>query len=249
MGHRHFTLMVVGDNHEEIVKKYDRNNKVKPYVVAEFKKANEYKKKTIDMYKEALGFEGMSDEKKEVINERISYYESLSDLDFFLEMTENYEIDEKTGDAYSYNNPDGKYNGCAIGGNFALPLKTLNGEETYSEVKSNINWSEIHLKDDHLYAFAWDSVMGDRKPETDDEKIVYENMKNRKEYFRTYGTRENYIASNTSFWCYAFLSEETGWIELDKNTEQFEWVKSFKERFVDVLPDDARITIYECTRF
>ena len=40
-----------------------------------------------------------------------------------------------------------------------------------------------------------------------------------------------------------------GWVELDKNTPQFEWVKAFKERFVDNLPDDARITIYECTRF
>ena len=39
---RHFTLVVIGDNPEELVKPYDNNIKVEPYKVYEFAKAKEY---------------------------------------------------------------------------------------------------------------------------------------------------------------------------------------------------------------
>ena len=54
--------------------------------------------------------------------------------------------------------------------------------------------------------------------------------------------------SNTSFWGYAFLSEKTGWVELEETVNQFEWVKNFFNRFIAPLGDNDKISIYECLR-
>ena len=56
------------------------------------------------------------------------------------------------------------------------------------------------------------------------------------------------MASNTAFWGYAFLSEKTGWVELEDNEEQFKWVVNFYNKFIKPQSDDTLISIYECRR-
>jgi hypothetical protein len=248
MENRHFTLIVVGENPDELVKKYDSTIKVEPYVVLQFKNAGELHKKHIHFYEEMLLKLDPSDANYKVAEEQLSLYREQSDIDFFADITEEYEIDEETGDAISDENPDGKYVSCKIGKNFSLPLINKNGEEVYSCRKSNVDWSKIHLANKEPYEFAWDSVMEGKKPENDAEKNIYENMKNRVSYFNAYGNRENYVLSNTSFWGFAFLSEKTGWVELEDTVNQFEWVRSFFDRFIKPLGENEKISVYECVR-
>lgn len=245
---RHFMLVVVGETPDELIKKYDNKLTVDPYVVYKFSDAKKYHEKYINVFKNLLDMLDKNDPRYFHVKEQLSLYESEDDIEFYLDIAEGYDIDEETGDAMSTSNPDGKYDGCSIGKNFALPLIDKNGNETYSCRKKDVDWNKIHLTNQEVYAFAWDSVMEGKAPKTDDEKNIYDNMKNRKEYFKHYGSRENYIMSNTSFWGYAFLSEKTGWVELEETVNQFEWVKNFFNRFIAPLGDNDKISIYECLR-
>jgi hypothetical protein len=105
----------------------------------------------------------------------------------------------------------------------------------------------MHLVNREVYEFAWDSVMEGKEPTTDNEKIIYENMKNRVAYFSAFKDKETYVLSNISFWTYAYL-DENGWVECDEETSQFEWVKNFYDKYINKLDDKKLITIYECTR-
>ena len=90
-------------------------------------------------------------------------------------------------------------------------------------------------------------VMGNRKPETEEEKIIYENMKNRTEYFEYYGDIDTYVASNTAFWGYAFVTEDK-WLELTDGVSQIKWVTEFYDNFIKNLPENTLISVYECIR-
>jgi hypothetical protein len=41
---------------------------------------------------------------------------------------------------------------------------------------------------------------------------------------------------------------KNGWVELDDGMDQFVWVRNFYESFIDPLPDDTLLTIYECQK-
>lgn len=243
-GYRHFTLIIAGDNPEELLKEYDSKKEIERYCVYRFSDAQKlYDKKILFLRKLVETYPDNF-----IFKSELEYYEGIDHIDFFLELTEGLDIDEETGDAYSTENPNGKYYGAVLGGNFALPLIKKDGTETYQCNKGDVNWDEIHLKNGSIYEAAWDMVMGDKKPETEEEKIVYENMKNRTSYFEFYQNKENYVLSNTSFFGYAFLSQETGWVELDDAVNQIDWVRNFYDRFIVPLSDDTTISVYECTR-
>ena len=131
---------------------------------------------------------------------------------------------------------------------FSVPFKTLNGEETFQARKKDIDWDSIHLNNQAVYKTAWETVMEGKEPKTEEDKIVYENMKNRKAYFEKYGDKKTYVISNTAFWGYAFLSEKEGWKELEPNVNQFIWVSQFFDRFIEPLDDNTLLTIYECVK-
>jgi hypothetical protein len=68
------------------------------------------------------------------------------------------------------------------------------------------------------------------------------------EYFKKFENKENYVASNTAFWGYAFLSEATGWMDGSDVEDQFEWMKNFYDVFIKNLPENTTITVYECKK-
>ena len=90
-------------------------------------------------------------------------------------------------------------------------------------------------------------VMEGKTPSNEEETIIYENMKNRTQYFQSFGNRETYVASNTAFWGYAFLSEDVEWIDMEEH-EQFSWIMQFYDLFIKPLPDDTILTIIECRK-
>lgn len=243
---KHFTLVVVGENPDKLVQPFDNNIKVEPYVVYEFSKAKEYHDKYIKYYEELLKND-LDDNIKRSVEEQLEFYKSLDDIGFYVELTDGQDLDEETGNMLSDKNPNGKYDTCRLGKELSMPMIDKNGNETFSARKCDIAWDKIHLANKLPYELAWDMVMGDRKPETDDEKNIYENMKNRTEYFSYFGNRETYVNSSTAFWGYAFL-DQNGWVELDDNVSQNDWVINFYDRFIKDLPDDALISIYECFR-
>lgn len=247
---RHFTALVVGENPQEIIEKYDsKKRESKPYIVYEFKKKKEYRLNKIASYEKLINNWPKDENQEELLylKDCVDDWKKMDDIDFFLEISEDYDIDEKTGDAISDKNRLGKYDFCNIGKNFSLPFILKDGSETYSARKCDIDWSKIHLYNVKPYEVAWDTVMEHKKPKNDDEKIIYENMKERIGYFSSFGTRENYVASCSSFWAYAFVTNKE-WIELEYNMDQFEWVKNFYDRFIKPLPNNAILTIYECYR-
>lgn len=251
---RHFKVIVAGENPEELMLRYDSQTKVAPYVVFEFKKAGEYKENYLKSLRAILKHaekEFPNDEQVEYLREEIKDIESESAEDYFLDLTEGLTLDEKTGDALSTDNPNEMFTFHKVGGSFSLPfiLKGKEGEEaeTYSARKKDIAWNEVHLANQRPYEVAWDTTHGLAEPQNEDEQKIYENMKNLNAYFLNFENREHYIASNTAFWGLAFVDED-GWHELPPDEKQFDWVINFYDRFIEPLPEDTLLTIYECVR-
>lgn len=252
---RHFKVVVAGDNAEELMLKYDSNLKVAPYVAFYFSKAEEYRDNYIKSLKGVISheeknpnFSAESEERLNYLREELEYVENESAVDYYLNLTEGLELDKDTGDALSTDNPLGMFTSHNVGGGFSLPFILKDGSEVYKAKKSDIDWDKVHLANTRAYEVAWDTTHGLAEPQDDDERNIYEHMKNMDEYFANFDGREHYIASNTAFWGYAFLSEKLGWKELDPSEKQFDWVTGFYDRFIKPLSEDTMLTIYECVR-
>jgi hypothetical protein len=244
---RHFTAIVVGEAPDEIMKKYDLSEKVEPYVVYRLSEIPKYKENTLNAYKYLANSTVMPETIRDEYKAKVQEIEEMSDIDFYSKLTEDLEIDEDTGNAMCDINPDGHYNICRLGKNLAMPLINKEDQEVFQARKRDIQWDKIHLANQDVYRIAWEMVMGDRKPSNEEEEIIYENMKNRTEYFRYYGDIDTYVASNTAFWGYAFVTKDS-WVELTDDIPQIQWVTEFYDNFIKNLPEDTLISVYECIR-
>ena len=245
--YKHFTAIVVGDNPDEIMKKYDLSKKVEPYVVYYLSEVKQYKEKTLKAYQYLSTAETMPQTVRDEYADRAKELEKMDDVDFYTELTTYFDVDEETGNAMCDINPDGHYNVCRIGKELSMPLIDKKDQEVFQARKGDIAWNKIHLANQDVYKLAWEMVMEDRVPSNDDEKAIYENMKNRTEYFKYYGDKETYVASNTAFWGLAFVTADK-WIELQDNDSQLDWVLNFYDRFIKDLPENTLISVYECVR-
>ena len=63
-----------------------------------------------------------------------------------------------------------------------------------------------------------------------------------------YGDRETYISvMMESLFYNAFVSNETGWLEQgDEN--QIQWILTFRERFINNLPKNTPLRVYNFTK-
>lgn len=248
--YRHFNVLVVGENPEEIIMKYDANLKVAPYVKYEYAKANEYYNsylKSLKVLLKKFVKDGESDEDISLLKAEISDIETMNPEDYYFELVSEYNINEETGDAYTTENPNAKFTSHRPAGFFALPFILKDGSEVYTARKGEVDWDKIHLANQRPYEVAWDTVVEGKTPNGEDEHQIYENMKNRVHYFTNFESREHYIAASTAFWDFAYV-DENGWIEIDDKKPQFDWVINFYDRFVKPLPDSAKLTLYECVR-
>jgi hypothetical protein len=184
---------------------------------------------------------------KEDARDKLAVIESQAPEEFYLDLTEDYERDKETGDALTTENPDGKWSSYRLGKLFSIPFVLNDGTETFQARKGDINWELMHLHGGEIYGRAWEMVMEGSEPANDHERQIFENMRARTAYFEKYGTKENYILVNTAFWAYAFVTKD-GWLELEDDMDQFQWVGRFYETFIDPLPDDTLLTIYECVK-
>lgn len=240
-----FTTIVAGENPEELMKPYNKNITVEPYILYNFNDAHKLKKLYMDSCKEELA-ETTETLQQEEIKEEIDYVSQLSDDDFFDYFTMEYDKDNE-GNAISTKNKKGKWSFYQLGKFFSVPFITLDGREVFQEHKKNIDWYRIHLHGQEIYKRAWEMVMENSKPNNDYENNIYENMKNRTAYFQKFGNKEKYVVHSTAFWGYAFL-DENKWVDMDSAPDEFTWVSDFFEKYIDPLDEDTFLTIYECRK-
>lgn len=246
--YQHFVCIAAGNNPQELMAEYDKNTVVAQHVVYEHSKIPEIRGRFIEQYTMAMN-EGLNETQKEYVRATIQDLAEMDDEEFLNELAEeeNLIIDEE-GNLCSTANPNGKWSSYTIGKLFSIPFITTDGREVFQAKKSEIDWPHVHLNGGEIYARAWEMVMDDAKPTNDYEVMVYENMRDKRHYFEKFGSKENYVTSNTAFWGYAFVSDKTGWIDASDNQDQFAWMSNFYDMFIKNLTDDTLLTIYECRK-
>jgi hypothetical protein len=246
--YQHFVCIVAGDNPEELMTEYDKNKTVEPYVVYTREGIPRLKELFIDEYTKALEENTLNESQEEYVKSMIQDLAEMDDDEFFYELVTNDNLTiGEDGNAYSDKNKWGKWSSHSIGKLFSVPFVLKDGREVFQAKKSEIDWSVVHLSGGEIYARAWEMVMEESKPQNDYEETIYKNMHDKQAYFEKFETKDNYVASNTAFWGYAFLSDKTGWRDAD-NEEQFSWMKNFYDMFIKNLDDDTLLTIYECNK-
>lgn len=248
MGSNFFSVMVVGNNPTELLKMYDINNKVEPYIKYHYADASKLKKKSIKLMQDVIDNNDkttLSDIVIDYFKERIKMFNSMTDFEYYTSITNGLSYNND-GDAVTDENPNGKYLTCNIGKIFSIPLKLKNGSEAFQAKAGDVDWSSMHMAKQELYETAWDLFHKIREPKTDTEKQIYENIKNQRKYFDSFESKDLYCKYNCSYWNYAYL-DKNGWIDADEH-KNYEWITSFYDNFVKKLKDDDTVTIYECSK-
>ena len=122
-----------------------------------------------------------------------------------------------------------------------------NGEQTHQAINKDIVWDDIHMRDSELYDITWDLVHGYREPINEQEKKIFENMKNMKNYFSNFKTKDDYVIHNCAYWNFAYL-DKNGWIDMDSCDDSTKWISQYFDTFVSKLSPTDKVTIYECTK-
>lgn len=241
-----FVAIVAGDDYKTLLKKYDLNNNCENTVVFKLKDAEKIRNIYIATHEQLLKDDNLSSFERNLLTDELNIAKSQSPQEFYYDLTCDYDYDDE-GNAITDKNLFGKYSSYAIGQVFSVPFTLKNGKTSFSAKKGEVDWSKMHLANKGIYEAAWDMVMEGKTPSNEEETIIYENMKNRTQYFQSFGNRETYVASNTAFWGYAFLSEDVEWIDMEEH-EQFSWIMQFYDLFIKPLPDDTILTIIECRK-
>ena len=243
---RFFSVMVVGDNHKELMDKYSFDLEVEPYVRYEYLKADKYQSNSIKALDNLLNNAdkvGLEPQLKEGLERRIKALKKMTPFEYYRELTEGLYYDEN-GNALTTENPNGHWVTARIGKNFSLPLKLKDGTETYSAKADDIDWWAMN-EPTAMYEAAWEMVMEGREPTNAAEERVYESMKDKTAYFSNFKDKEDYVTYSTSYWNYAFV-DKNGWVDMT-NEDEKKWITNFFERFVKNIDPNDTVTIYECT--
>lgn len=243
-----YSLIVVGENPDEMLKQYDLKLEVEPYVKYHYKDAGKLKENAINLMQDVVDNTdkvGLTDMMIDYLKDRIKNLKYMSDFEYYTSLTGELTYDEN-GDAISTENPNGKYVTCKIGRNLCIPLKLKNGDEVFSAHVKDVDWDKMHMVNKELYTIAWELFHEERIPQNNQEKQIYENIKNQKKYFESFDCVEDYVNYNCSYWNYAYL-DKNGWVDAS-DYRNYEWITTFYDKFIKKLKDDDIITIYECTK-
>ena len=243
---RFFSVMVVGDNHKELMDKYSFDLEVEPYIRYEYLKADKYQNNSIKALDNLLNNAdkaGLEPQLKEGLERRIKALKKMTPFEYYRELTDGMYYDEN-GNALTTENPNGHWVTARIGKNFSLPLKLKDGTETYSAKADDIDWWAMN-EPTAMYEAAWEMVMEGREPTNAAEERVYESMKDKTAYFSNFKDKDDYVTYSTSHWNYAFV-DKNGWVDMSDEDER-KWITNFFERFIKDIDPNETVTIYECT--
>lgn len=251
-GSKIFSVLVVGDNPQELLSDYDANKEVPQYIKYKYLDASKYKDGAVKVLQKLLtDYDkiGINKDTYGMLEERMKLLGKMSSFEYYKELTDGMYYDEN-GNALTNENPKGKWSTCHIGRNFSIPFKLTNGNESYEAKVGDIDWEFMCNSRRPIYEAAWEIVMEGRDPTTDQEKQILASMKDKTEYFSKFSSKGDYVSYNSSYWNYAFL-DSNGWKDVDsdsvpKDNERW-WVDNFYEKFIKPLPNDSNLSIYECS--
>lgn len=284
------SLLVIGENHEEIAKKYSLDTEVEPYVRYKREDAEKLRKQHLKFIDGVL----TTDKIKFTVNQRQAYkdlYQEINDMDdfdYYLYITEGCTYDMETMDAISKVNPNAEYRAekcydarlknSGIEANLTTPFTLKDGTRAYIAKKGDIDWSIMHMRKENIrmYTCAWDVVVNypaitmeeNEDPEVYNARIkkhkdewikanavkydfdydfvanIYNNMCERGAYFACFDNVEDYVEHSASFWTNVVATEDKCYTVSHKISDK-EWTKGFFKKFIEPLPDDTIIALYE----
>ena len=240
--------MVIGEQPENIVEPYKADHRCEPYVKYKYLDAKKYQKASIKALEKLLEESdkiGISDDVAEHLKNRLKVLSDMSSFDYYRELTDGLYYDEN-GNALSDENPNKKFNTCRKGGNFSLPLILKDGNNAYQAYARDVDWERMNGLNSEVYTAAWEMVMENREPVTDEEKTIYESMKDKTAYFEKFKSKEEYVKRSSAYWNYAYL-DENGWDSVDECESEIKWINEFYDKFINKLNGDELVTIYECS--
>lgn len=129
-------------------------------------------------------------------------------------------------------------------GPMASPFKLKNGKTSYIANVSDIDWSIMHGAGKELYSKVWAMCVDGLEPNTEEDKKIYEAMRNRKQYFSNFSSMEDYVAVSTNFWFHAIIMEN-GEINVINPEKSHEWAINFYDKYIKNLKPDSQLSIYE----
>ena len=248
---RFLSVMVIGNNPEQLMEKYNKSLKVKPYIKYKYLDAKKLKTNAAKLISELVSNTDkipLNSTQLNYFKERLNAINSMTSFEYYKTLTEGMYYDED-GNAMSEENPNGKWDKYNIGKNFSYPLKLKDGKEVYQSLAKDVEWDEMHMNHEYVKLFEtiWALVMYNEEPSTKEEENLKANWLTKKNYLSNFKDVDAFVSHNCAYWNYAVLTED-GWKDLGDNGNESEWVNGFFERFIEPLKGDELITIYEyCT--
>lgn len=251
MGSKFFTVMVVGDNPEGLMSKYDKALKVKPYIKYKYLDAEKIRLNAIKMLSNIIASYdkfAMSEDQLEYFKSRLKAINGMSSFEYYSSLTNGLYYDAD-GNALSEENPDGKWDKYNLGKNFSYPLKLKDGKESYQALSGDVDWNQMHMETNsvNLFEIIWRLVVDDDDPSDANEEQLKNNWKDKKNYLSGFKNVDEFISHNCAYWNYAYL-DKNGWVDVDDEGDEMKWVLNFFERFIEPLKNDEKVTIYEFSR-
>ena len=252
------TVLVIGDNREEKIRKYDADTEVEPYVKYKYKLATTYHTTKLKFLEALLNSNAVkiTETQRELYKNMYLEYKDMTDKEFYASVLgEEGEFDEETNDILSTENPDGKYlypkcydeqlRKTGEEATFSTPFKLKNSLKAYVARKGDIDWDKVHMGNAPLYEAAWELCVEGREPKNDMEDTIKINMQNRASYFANFDNKEDYVRHSCSFWCYGVIDNDGHYHGLDYTIRDKDWVAQFYDTYIKDLPDDTPLAIYE----
>lgn len=248
------TLLVIGDNHEEIAKLYSLDTMVKPYLRYKFDNKTKYHIDQMKILEKQI--QATQDTNSKLCNMYKDLYKKTSEMDdfeFYQQLTAGCIYDDK-GDAWSVENPNAYYHfeKCydkrikedqRNEAPFSNPFILKDGTKAYSAKMKDIDWSKNHMVNTDMYRITWEICVDGRKPENEEEQLIYDTLHLKQVYFENFDDIDTYITHNTAFWTYGVATSEK--YECGKQDTAIEWTTQFFDKYIKNLPEETVLTIYE----
>lgn len=254
------TILVIGDNHQEIAKKYSSDTKVAPHIFMKFDDAEKERKNHIRLYKALLTDKRVSltESQYDFYKEMYLTFSNISDFDYFRKVTDGCMYDENTGDAMTEENPNAfyKYERCqqhrlevtGAEGDFSDPFILKDGTKSYSAHYNDIDWSLIHNNEQkrELNKRVWELIVENDEPLNEQEENTKKRLCERISYFiNNFKTKEDFINYSSSLWFWGVATDKK-YEEVDYTVSDMDWCVNFFDKYIKPLEKtNPLITIYE----
>lgn len=250
------TVLVIGDNHQDIIKKYSADTKVEPYVCIRRCDALALLNKKRQFLKELLSNEQiiLTNFQQKQCKELYLRYCNTTEEEYYDEITQDLTLDPVTQDAISNVNPNAFYKNekcyqdklekSGEESIFSNPFILKDGSKSYIAHYDDIDWNKMHLYNTELYRRAWELCVDNDEPKNETEVKIKENMQANTNYFHSFENCDEYITHSCSFWCYG-VATDSFYAELDTEISDKVWVSKFYDGFIKDLSGNPLLSIYE----